>query len=155
MSANIEKSAGIDAAPVAQPAAPQGWPKPSTVKDILEFIVGMSDDAPIRKMAQAGLDALAAPVPAPPAGQSEAEQRAWQEGVLMAASIVIACHDMPVIAATILSELGATTADCSDMDEFDKASLRKVQGELSGAVALRGLDPASSPQAAETPKEPS
>lgn len=64
----------------------------------------------------------------------------WQEGVLMAASIVIASHDMPVVAATILSELGAQTADCSAMDEFDKTSLRKVQGELGGAIALRGLD---------------
>lgn len=88
-----------------------------------------------------------APFPAPP--QGDAAARAWQEGVLMAASIVIACHDMPVVAATILNELCMQTADCSALDEFDQASLRKVQGELNGGISLRGLTPPAS-QAATT-----
>lgn len=74
--------------------------------------------------------------------KAETAVNLWEQGVLMAAAIVIACHDMPVVAGAIIGELGLSTADCSSMDEFDKAALRKVQGERSGTIALRGLDAA-------------
>jgi hypothetical protein len=62
----------------------------------------------------------------------------WEEGVLMAASVLIGCHDQPSMAANILNELGVRTANCSGMDEFDKANLQKIEGERFG-IALRGL----------------
>ena len=64
----------------------------------------------------------------------------WKEGALMAAATVVACHDMPVVAASVLCNLGLSTADCSHLDEFDKIGLRKVQGELRGSIRLKGLD---------------
>ena len=61
----------------------------------------------------------------------------FNEGVLDAASILVATHDQPTMAATILREAGLQDADCSSMDEFDKVNLRKIQGE--NGIALRGL----------------
>ena len=50
---------------LAAPAAPTAnWPKPDTLKDILEWIESMSDDQPIKNIARAGLKALAAPAAA-------------------------------------------------------------------------------------------
>ena len=62
----------------------------------------------------------------------------WEQGVLMAASVLIACHDQPTMAADVLHELGLSNADCSDLDDFDKENLRKAQGER-GKIKLRGL----------------
>lgn len=64
----------------------------------------------------------------------------WEEGVMMAASVLISTHDFCVAAADIVKELGLTQADCSELDEFDKENLRKIQGELGGVIKLRGLD---------------
>lgn len=61
----------------------------------------------------------------------------FEEGVLYAASIVIAMHDEPTMAATILREAGLANADCNDLDDYDKASLRKLREEPG--IALRGL----------------
>lgn len=61
----------------------------------------------------------------------------FQLGVLYAASVVVAMHDAPVIAATIVSEAGLGNADCSGLDDFEKKNLRKIQGETG--IALRGL----------------
>lgn len=63
----------------------------------------------------------------------------FTHGVLLSASVLIACHDAPVEAATILKELGMATADCSELDGYDKRNLRKVQGELGGLIRLKGL----------------
>lgn len=61
----------------------------------------------------------------------------FEHGVLYAAAVVIAVHDQPVIAATIVREAGLSDADCSDMDDFEKHHLRVIQGE--NGIALRGL----------------
>lgn len=63
----------------------------------------------------------------------------WEQGVLMAASVLISLHDLCVPAADVVSQLGLANADCSSLDEFDKQNLRKIQGDLSGAIKLRGL----------------
>lgn len=71
---------------------------------------------------------------------AEQHQQHWEHGVLMAAAIVVACHDMPVIAGSIIGELGLSKADCSSLDDFDKTALRKVQGERNRTIAMTGLD---------------
>ena len=92
------------------------------------------------------IEEMAAPappqVPVAPLGDKRSPIAAnqWEEGALMAAATVVACHDMPVVAASVLCNLGLSTADCSALDEFDKISLRKVQGELHGSILLKGLD---------------
>lgn len=68
-----------------------------------------------------------------------AEQMAWEQGVLMAASVLISTHDQIVAAADVVCQLGLREADCSELDDFDKQNLRKIQGDLSGAIKLRGL----------------
>jgi hypothetical protein len=54
-----ELNMGYGAAPTEQ-AGEAAWPKPGTVREILEWIVGMTDDVAISKMATAGLEAHAA-----------------------------------------------------------------------------------------------
>lgn len=61
----------------------------------------------------------------------------FEQGVLYSASVLVAMHDEPVAAATILREAGLMNADCSGLDDFDKNNLRKIQGEKG--IALRGL----------------
>lgn len=61
----------------------------------------------------------------------------FDQGVLYAAAMVVAIHDQPVVAATIIREAGLSDADCSKLDRFDKNHLQKVQGEKG--IALRGL----------------
>ena len=63
----------------------------------------------------------------------------WEQGVLMAVSILIATHDQVVAGADVLRELGLSNADCSKLDDYDKRNLAKVQGELGGTIKLRGL----------------
>lgn len=63
----------------------------------------------------------------------------WEQGVLMAVSILIATHDQVVAGADVLRELGLSKADCSRLDDYDKRNLAKVQGELNGQIKLRGL----------------
>lgn len=63
----------------------------------------------------------------------------WEQGVLMAVSILIATHDQGVAGAGVLSELGLSNADCSQLDDYDKRNLAKVQGELGGQIKLLGL----------------
>ena len=61
----------------------------------------------------------------------------FEQGVLYAASIVIALHDQPVVAATVVREAGLSEADCSGLDDYEKKHLRKLKDEQG--VALRGL----------------
>lgn len=63
----------------------------------------------------------------------------FDRGALMAVSLLMATHDQPVIAADVLNAMGLETADCSELDVYDKENLRTVQGELGGHVKLRGL----------------
>lgn len=63
---------------------------------------------------------------------------AWREGVLMAASVLMATHDQPTMAADVLNELGLSGSDCGALDEFDKRNLRKIQKDRPG-LKLRGL----------------
>lgn len=60
-----------------------------------------------------------------------------EEGALMAVSILIALHDQPGMAADVVNELGLAAADCSQLDDYDKQNLKKIQGERG--VHLRGL----------------
>lgn len=68
-----------------------------------------------------------------------AATRAWEEGILMAASVLVSLHDQPGMAADIVSEFGLREADCSRLDSFDKQNLRRIQGLKQGEINLRGL----------------
>jgi len=63
----------------------------------------------------------------------------YEKGALKAVSLMVHIHDCPVIAADVLREMGLQNADCSGLDEFDKKSLSKIYGELSGFIKIRGI----------------
>ncbi len=63
----------------------------------------------------------------------------WEQGVLMAVSILIATQDQVVAGADVLRELGLSNADCLKLDDYDNRNLVKVQGELGGQIKLRCL----------------
>jgi hypothetical protein len=63
----------------------------------------------------------------------------FEHGALMAVSLLIATHGETVAAADVLNEMGLQTADCSELDDYDKANLRKVQG-ARGRIKLKGLE---------------
>lgn len=65
--------------------------------------------------------------------------KAFEQGVLMAASVLVSLHDQPGMAADIVNEFGLREADCSKLDDFDKQNLRKIQGLKHGSIKLRGL----------------
>lgn len=60
-----------------------------------------------------------------------------EQGALMAVSILISIHDQPSMAADVVNELGLAHADCSQLDDFDKQNLKKIQGERG--VRLHGI----------------
>ena len=63
----------------------------------------------------------------------------FHQGALVAVSLLIALHDQPVAAADVVRELGLSDADCTGLDDYDKRNLKKIQGECSGTIKLRGL----------------
>lgn len=62
-----------------------------------------------------------------------------EQGAMLAISVLIALHDQPGMAADVLVELGLHAADCTELDEYDKQNLKKIQGERGGSIRLRGL----------------
>ncbi|MVF24221.1 hypothetical protein EVC37_21820 [Methylocaldum sp. BRCS4] len=68
-----------------------------------------------------------------------AKESEFNQGVLMAVSLIVATHDLPTVAADVLNEMGLYNADCTELSDFDKENLRRVQGELHGKIRLRGL----------------
>jgi len=63
----------------------------------------------------------------------------FQQGALVAVSLLIGLHDQPVAAADVVSEMGLSDADCAELDDYDKNNLKKIQGERGGTIKLRGL----------------
>ena len=59
------------------------------------------------------------------------------QGVLYAASLLVALYDQPGMAATIVREAGLSKADCSTLDDYEKKNLGKLMNEQG--IALRGL----------------
>ncbi|HCE7248666.1 TPA: hypothetical protein NHR53_006674 [Pseudomonas aeruginosa] len=62
----------------------------------------------------------------------------FQHGVLYTAAQVQRLHDESVVAADLLKQAGLAQADCSELDAYDKESLREVN-TVSG-MALTGLN---------------
>lgn len=75
----------------------------------------------------------------PQQAKKTAATKAFEQGVLMAASVLVSLHDQPGMAADIVREFGLHEADCSKLDNFDKQSLRRIQGLKQGIIKLRGL----------------
>lgn len=61
----------------------------------------------------------------------------FERGALMAVSVLMGTHDEPTMASDVLREMGLTSADCSDLAEYDQQNLRRVRGEHG--IRLRGL----------------
>ncbi len=62
----------------------------------------------------------------------------FEHGVLYAAAQVIRLHDEPQVAADVLKQAGLEQVNCSDLDDYDKESLREVN-KIYG-MRLSGLD---------------
>lgn len=71
----------------------------------------------------------------------------------MAASVLVALHDQPGMAADVVREFGLHEADCSKLDDFDKRNLRRIQGLKHGNIKLRGLYGKLTPAQIELLKE--
>lgn len=63
----------------------------------------------------------------------------FEQGILTAAGLLVKLHDLPGPAADVLLSTGLGEADCSQLDDFDKENLRKIQGERKGKINLKGL----------------
>lgn len=61
----------------------------------------------------------------------------YEQGVFYAAAIVIAVHNEPTIAATIIVNAGYQNHDVSDLDDYEKNELKKINN-LDG-INLQGL----------------
>lgn len=61
----------------------------------------------------------------------------YEQGVFYGAAIVIAVHDEPTIAATIITNAGYENHDVSGLDDYEKKELRKIN-EQHG-INLKGL----------------
>jgi hypothetical protein len=53
----------------------------------------------------------------------------FEQGVLYVAELIVQLRDEPVIAACIIREAGLADADISELDDFDKRNLAKLNGE--------------------------
>ena len=62
----------------------------------------------------------------------------FEQGVLMAASVLNSLFDQPTAAANVINELGCGGVDCSEMDDFDKTNLRLISADCS-FLNLKGL----------------
>jgi site-specific recombinase XerD len=52
---------------------------------------------------------------------------------------LIVALDQYLAAADVVSEMGLSEADRSSLDDYDKRNLKRIQGERSGSIKLRGL----------------
>lgn len=85
------------------------------------------------------------------APQVRAQMDEWTRGALMAVSVQLALHGDTVAAADTLVNLGLTKADCSALDEFDRATLQQLH--IEARVSLRGLDGPLRENTAELPPD--
>lgn len=61
----------------------------------------------------------------------------FDDGILIAAATLVNTHDQPGMAADIIKEIGLEAHDCTNLDEFDKKHLRKIN--LERGMQLKGL----------------
>lgn len=64
----------------------------------------------------------------------------WEQGVLMALSVLNATHDEPSMCADVLNELGIDEIDCRQLDDFDKTNLRLIVEASGNELKLYGLE---------------
>ena len=64
----------------------------------------------------------------------------WEQGVLMALSVLNATHDAPSMCADVLNELGIDEIDCRQLDDFDKTNLRLIVEASGNELKLYGLE---------------
>lgn len=63
----------------------------------------------------------------------------FTEGALMALATLNRLHDEPTLCASAVRAMDLEGTDCSDMDEYDKASLIKINENLPDGEKLIGL----------------
>jgi len=77
---------------------------------------------------------------------------AFEEGALVFAALLTRGFDEPFLASQVLKEMGYSSADCKNLDEFDKEPLRKVNAE--NGMKLRGLRKKQNDTEQTTPSKP-
>lgn len=63
----------------------------------------------------------------------------FEEGALVALSVLNASHDQPSMCADVINSMGLTSADCSNLDDFDKVNLRLIMAQSGGLITFKGL----------------
>lgn len=63
----------------------------------------------------------------------------FESGVLMALATLNAQFDQPTMCASTIKELDLGGIDCSELSDFDKESLRKINKNLPYCDRLTGL----------------
>jgi len=51
----------------------------------------------------------------------------FEQGILYAAGLIVALHNEPVIAASVILEAGLGNTDISGLDDYDKRNLEKLK----------------------------
>lgn len=64
----------------------------------------------------------------------------FESGALVALATLNAVGGSPSACASTISELGMGGIDCSELSEFDRVSLAKINVELPDHKKLRGLE---------------
>ncbi len=63
----------------------------------------------------------------------------FEEGALMALATLNAQFDQPSMCASTINQLDLGGLDCSELSDFDKQSLRKINENLPSRDRLTGL----------------
>lgn len=64
----------------------------------------------------------------------------FTEGALMALATLNRLCDEPTACASVIRALDLEGTDCSEMDDYDKASLIKINDNLPDSDRLKGLE---------------
>lgn len=104
---------------------------------VIEPLVSLSDVAEQQK--QLEQYRMAAESEAGFADEYKAQlKKEFANGILTAAAILQSIHDQPNMAASLLRETCLNFYNCSELDDFDKEHLRKINKETD--MHLTGLD---------------
>lgn len=64
----------------------------------------------------------------------------FESGALIALATLNAVFDQPSMCASTINELGLAGIDCSELSEFDRENLAKINANLPKDKKLKGLN---------------
>lgn len=65
----------------------------------------------------------------------------FESGAMVAIATLNAVYGQPSMCANTIIELGLGGTDCSELSDFDRESLAKINVELPEAIKLKGVNP--------------